>query len=70
MEIVFQNESDVVDFIHENVKETSWDYDSVAEYLKTLPEKTWKALLFAYENVIREELQSLIAEALTEEELD
>lgn len=70
MEIVFQNESDVVDFIHEHVKEASWDYDSVAEYLKTLPEKAWKTLLLAYENVIREELQSLIAEALTEEGLD
>ncbi len=69
MEFVFQNESDVSDFMNENLRESAQNYESVVGYLKTLPEKTWQEILLACERVIRDELQAFIADVLTEEDI-
>jgi|GEM_PF-3444991 len=68
MERIFQHESDVVEFILENVNESNHTHESVESFLQTLPDQIWQAVLMAYESVIRDELRSLIADAVTEEE--
>lgn len=67
MERIFQQESDVVEFIFENLNESDYSHESVESFLQTLPSQVWQALLMAYESVIRDELCSLIADAITEE---
>jgi len=64
---VFQNESDVFEFVWEHLQESMQNPETVDAFLKALPEKVWLALLCAYENGIREEIRSLVADALAEE---
>ena len=65
---VFHNEADVSEFIREQLQESMLDPDAVESFLKSLPEKVWHELLVSFESVIREELQALIADAITDRE--
>ncbi|MDD4663808.1 MAG: hypothetical protein PHD83_03990 [Caldisericia bacterium] len=64
---VFQNESDVFDFVWEHLRESIQNPETVETFLKALPEKVWLELLNAYENGIRDELRLVMADALAEE---
>ena len=64
---VFQNESDVFEFVWEHLQESIQNPETVEAFLKALPEKVWLALLCAYENGIRDEIRSVVADALSEE---
>jgi len=65
---VFHNESDVSEFVREHLQEGIQDSDAVESFLKGLPEKVWQELILSYERVIREEIQTLVADAISEEE--
>ena len=64
---VFQNESDVFEFVWEHLQESIQNPETVDAFLKALPEKVWLELLCAYENGIRDEIRSVVADALAEE---
>lgn len=65
---VLHNEADVSEFVREQLQESMFDPDAVESFLKNLPENVWQELIIAFESVIREELQALIADALADRE--